>query len=64
MLGFATAIPSLSIFAVFRAWGVSVEERRKPIPGGLTAASLLPTSSPNTLHFVIQIEMADELARR
>ncbi len=53
-----SAILSLSIFAAFRTWGVSVEERRKPILGGLTAASLLPTSSPNTPHalFELQIE--------
>ena len=34
-----SAILSLSIFAVLRAWGVSVEERREPFLGGLTAAS-------------------------
>jgi len=32
------AIPSLRNFAVFRMRGMPVEERRKPIHGGLTAA--------------------------
>ncbi|MGD7035273.1 hypothetical protein [Methylotuvimicrobium buryatense] len=32
------AIPSLSSFADFRVWGMPVEERRKPIHGGLAAA--------------------------
>jgi len=32
------AIPSLSIFSDLRVWGMPVEERRKPIHGGLTAA--------------------------
>ena len=38
-VGSRSAILSLSIFAVLRAWGVSVEERREPFLGGLTAAS-------------------------
>ncbi|MGD7035612.1 hypothetical protein [Methylotuvimicrobium buryatense] len=33
-----SAIPSLSSFADFRVWGMPVEERRKPIHGGLAAA--------------------------
>ena len=40
-----------------RAWNVSVEERREPIHGGLTAASLLPTSSPNTPHALSTVKM-------
>ena len=42
------AIPSLKKFAVFRVRGMPVEERRKPIRGGLGGGSLPPTSSPST----------------
>jgi hypothetical protein len=31
-------IPSLSILAGFRVWGIPVEERRESIHGGLTSA--------------------------
>ena len=50
---------------MLRAWGVSVEERREPFLGGLTVASLLPTSSPNTPQAFInsKLRIAGEYAR-
>ena len=47
------AILSLSIFAVLRAWGVSVEERREPflwgLDGSILAADILARHTPGPL---------------
>jgi len=45
LLNVTTAIPSLSSFADFRVWGMPVEERRKPIHGGLAAARIRQPSA-------------------
>ncbi|MCD2450046.1 gamma-glutamyltransferase [Methylicorpusculum oleiharenae] len=37
---------------LFKGAGVFVEDCREPVHGGLAAASLLPTSLPNTSHFL------------
>ncbi|MDO9238815.1 MAG: hypothetical protein Q7U30_02280, partial [Methylicorpusculum sp.] len=44
-LSFPSSNSQFDLFGVILGWEKPFEERRKPFHGGLTAASLLPTSS-------------------
>ena len=56
------AIPSLSSFADFRVWGMPVEERRKPIHGGLAAAPCCrhPRQAYPTPFLISKLGIADQ----
>ena len=56
---FDPAILSLSIFAVFRAWVVSVEERRKLIPADILAKH---TPEPGRSGIVLRTIIGPELS--
>ncbi|MBE0434640.1 MAG: hypothetical protein IBX56_02420 [Methylomicrobium sp.] len=60
------AIPSLRNFAVFRMRGMPVEERRKPIHGGLTAAPCRrhPRQAHPAPFFILKLGIADRTAAK
>ncbi|MDT8405626.1 MAG: hypothetical protein RQ715_00060 [Methylococcales bacterium] len=48
------------LLVAFKALSGSVEERREPFHGGLTAASVLPTSSPKPLKTCLMIRIGQD----
>ncbi|WP_305350445.1 hypothetical protein [Methylicorpusculum sp.] len=59
--GYSGSNSQFDLFGVILGWEKPFEERRKPFHGGLTAASLLPTSSKSFPQpfFLFKLRIAD-----